>query len=680
MLSRSHPRETLYQLPTYDQRRARTVLQLTCALLIFDLAASLLVASSWLARRWGYAPGLGRPWLCFSTYPQLRLVAAAVLASFAAALLLAFRRTRAAALLGLPLLLPLHLAGVWPLYPLFAYLQWAARFHHLPPLAPALDRASALLLASFGLLSAITGAQAAARLRGLRETGDTHGSSHWASPREVRATGLLQPAGGVLGGGLGAGLGVCLGGWRDPRGRLRRLADTRDRHVLAFAPSGSGKTTCLVIPTLFAWRGSIIALDVKGELWRHTAGYRRMQLGQACIRFDPSCSDGTAAAYNPLLVIPRGPGDVKYAQSVADVLIDPEGRDRPRSFWDQAAHSLLVAVILHVLHGERDKSLAGCAGLLCDPERPAREVLEAMLEAKHDPACSQGWRQATTGSPTATHPVVAAAARALLDMDPRTGTGVIATAQARLDLFRDPLLAANTAASDFTAGDLVRGERPVTLYLTISPAELERLRPVLRILLNQLCRQLTEHMDFHATGRPRHALLLLLDEFAALGKLDFFGRAMAYLRGFGIRVFLSIQSLSQLNDVYGEHQSITANCPVQVAFAPADVETAELLSRMTGPMTVAVNKRSLAGSLLALTPRRATVSRQEVARPLLTAEEVRRLPDGEALVFTAGHPAIRAARLPYFRDPVLAPLAAIACPAESDRIGRPSPWPSALPE
>jgi type IV secretion system protein VirD4 len=142
----------------------------------------------------------------------------------------------------------------------------------------------------------------------------------------------------------------------------------------------------------------------------------------------------------------------------------------------------------------------------------------------------------------------------------------------------------------------------------------------------------------------------MLDEFAVLGRLDFFGRAMAYLRGYGIRVYLSIQSLAQLHEIYGQHQSITANCPVQVAFAPADLETAELLSRMVGPTTVHLAKRSLNGAPLVLGPRRHTLSREEVARPLLTAEEVRRLPDGESLVFVAGHAVVRGRRAAYYED------------------------------
>lgn len=656
------PPETLYRLPTYSRQAARQLAWTTGMLLLADLASALLIAGSWLGARWLHLPALGAPWLRHAAYPEWRLLALAALASGAVAISLRFRPARPAALLALPLLAPLYLAALAPVYPPLALLRWSARYGAVAPLAADLRRARWLLLAAFSALAAPALARALARLRDLSESGDSLGSSHWATRREVRAAGLL---GGIGRGGSGGG--VVVGAWQDGRGRLHRLRDRRDRHVLAFAPSGSGKSSSLIIPTLLEWPSSVVVLDIKGELWHRTAGFRDNGLGNLCLRFDPSARGGAAARYNPLLVIPRGAEDVKHAQGVADVLVDPDGKDRPRTFWERSAHSLLVGAILHVLYAGKDKSLAGCAQLLSDPGRPVQQTLKVMLHTRHDPELRMGWLDAKKEK-TPTHPAVAAAARTLLDMDPRTSSGVIATAQSHLDLFRDPILAANTATSDFTAADLVRGERPVSLYLTLPPGELDRLRGVVRMALNQLCRQLTEGLDFVPQARPARPLLLLLDEFAALGKLDFFGRAMAYLRGYGIRVFISVQALNQLLDIYGPHQSITANCPLQVAFAPADVPTAELVSKMTGAMTVNLEKRSWNAG--AAGGRRASSWRHELARPLLTVEEVRRLPEDEALVFCPGHAPIRARRLPYFRDPVLAERAAVPPPPTSGRLER----------
>jgi type IV secretion system protein VirD4 len=687
-----HQTESLYRLPTYTHSAAQGVFLTALVAAGLDVLVSALLAGSWVARRWGYLPRLGAPWIRLPEYPRPGVLAAAGLAT--GALLLAgamARRGRgdggagsgrgaglalltAVAPLALPCVVGLYLVALAPVYPPLAFTRWSGRYEGFAALAPAIAAGRVVLFGSLAPMLAVTLAATAARLGVLRETGDTHGSSHWATPREVAATGLMAhgPAAAADGGPPA----VVVGAWhgRAPgqlRSRLHRLADRRDRHVLAFAPSGSGKSTCLVIPTLLTWTSSVVVLDIKGELWHLTAGYRREVLGQACLRLDLSCADGTAAAYNPLLLVPRGPGDVKHAQTVADVLVDPEGKDQPRTFWEQSAHALLTAVILHVLYAEEDKTLAGCARLLSDPARPLPETLEALLSTRHDPGLDRGWIDPHRGRATYTHPVVAAAARSLLDMDPRTSSGIVATAQAHLSLFRDPVLAANTARCDFTPLDLVAGERPVSLYLTLAPADLDRLRGPIRLVLNQLCRALTERLDFEpASSRPahRHALLLLLDEFAVLGKLDFFGRAMAYLRGYGIRVYLSIQSLAQLHDIYGPHQSITANCPLQVAFAPADLETAELLSRMVGPTTVHLAKRALNDAPLTFGPRRHTLSLHELARPLLTAEEVRRLPDGEALVFVAGHPTVRGRRVAYFADAEWAGRGGLGAPGRSDRV------------
>jgi type IV secretion system protein VirD4 len=685
-----HPEteETLYRLPTYDHAAAQAVLAATVLGLLFDLLLALTTAASALAARWGRPAGLGPPWLHFPAYPHRPLLATAILLAAGLATLTlpgrpatptgAARPTHptapsrirpAAALLLLPLLAALLLAACIPIYPPLDLLRWSARFQHLPALAPALRWARELCLATFCAAAAATLAHTFARLRRLRETGDTHGSSHWATAAEVRATGLLDPAPPAI-----PPPAVVVGAWRDPRGTVHTLRDARDRHVLAFAPSGTGKTSCLVVPTLLEWPAAAVVLDVKGELWHLTAAHRQQTLHHHVLRFDPACADGTAARYNPLLLIPRTLEDVKYAQSVADVLVDPDGRDAPRSFWEQSAHSLLVATLLHVLYAAPHKTLAACAHLLSDPASPIRNTLEIMLATHHDPALTLHWRDPATGQPTPTHPAIAAAARTLLDMDPRTSSGVIATAQSHLDLFRDPILAANTAASDFTADDLLHSHRPLTLYITLAPADLDRLRGLVRLVLNQLCRRLTERLDFNPQA-PRRPLLLLLDEFTALGKLDFFGRALAYLRGYNIRVYISIQALVQLHQVYGEHQSITANCPLQIAFAPADVHTADLLSKMTGQRTVNLTTRSLSGASLVLAPRRTTIARQAHGRPLLTPDEVRRLPDGEALVFVAGHAPIRGRREPYYRSAERLGCTRTAPPQVSDRIPQPeSAW------
>src|SRR6202035_3455193 len=179
-------------------------------------------------------------------------------------------------------------------------------------------------------------------------------------------------------------------------------------------------------------------------------------------------------------------------------------------------------------------SLGSCLRLLSSPT--PTETREAMRTALHDPAEKRGWVDRLTDKRTATHPTVASAASRLLGMDFRTATGVQATAQSKLVLFEDPVVCANTTASDFKGRDLISSALPVSVYLTVAPSDLDRMRPLLRIVLNQITRQLTRDMD-----PDRRPVLLMLDEFTALGKLDFMHRGIGFFRGYQVRVFISIQ-------------------------------------------------------------------------------------------------------------------------------------------
>ena len=280
----------------------------------------------------------------------------------------------------------------------------------------------------------------------------------------------------------------------------------------------------------------MVVHDIKGENWALTAGWRRQELGSACLKFDPTADDGSSARYNPLLEVRPWPDDVKDAQNIADLLIDPAGaggHDHWDLHWNLTAHDLLVGVILHVLYAERDKTFRGCLTFLADPTRPIENALSSMLTTAHDPAGRLGWMDPGTGQPTRTHPVVAGAARALLNKSDNERSSVVSSAVKFLNLYRDPIVAANTETCDFALTDLLGADRPVSLYLTTPPSDIIRTRPLLRLLLNQLGRRLTETLDAGGmSGSPRPPrLLLMLDEFPALGRLDFLQTALAYLPG-----------------------------------------------------------------------------------------------------------------------------------------------------
>jgi type IV secretion system protein VirD4 len=501
-----------------------------------------------------------------------------------------------------------------PVYRPWALFAW---WFHYGAYAPAVFNKAGALAGASGFLgcgAAIAGSLWRARQRG---SVTTYGSARWASGAEVRNAGLFCSSGLFLG---------SLGG-----------ADLRHDgpdHVLAFAPTRSGKGVGLVIPTLLSWTGSAVIHDIKGENWALTAGWRSRF--SHCLLLDPT--DARSARYNPLLEVRRGAQEVSDVQNIADILVDPEGALERRSHWEKTSHSLLVGAILHVLYAEEEKTLARVATLLSDPRRSFAATLRAMMNTNH----------LGTAQELRVHPVVASAARELLNKSENERSGVLSTAMSFLGLYRDPTIAEVTSRCDWRIEDLVAGERPVSLYLVVPPSDISRTKPLVRLILNQVGRRLTERLE--PAGGPRRQLLLMLDEFPALGRLDFFETALAFMAGYGIRAFLITQSLNQIEKAYGEHNSILDNCHVRVAFAANDERTARRISDALGTATEQRAMRNFAGHRLAPWLAHVMVSRQETSRPLLTAGEVMQLPRDDELVLVSGMPPIKAKKFRYFED------------------------------
>ncbi|MBD5682843.1 conjugal transfer protein TraG, partial [Citrobacter freundii] len=464
----------------------------------------------------------------------------------------------------------------------------------------------------------------------------TYGSARWAEDKEIRAAGLLGPDGVVLG--------------RHTQDYLRHDGP---EHVLCFAPTRSGKGVGLVVPTLLTWPASAIVHDIKGENWTLTAGFRAKH-GRVLL-FDPT--NAGSSAYNPLLEVRRGEWEVRDVQNIADILVDPEGSLDKRNHWEKTSHSLLVGAILHVLYAERDKTLAGVANFLSDPRRPVEATLRAMMDTPH------------LGE-AGVHPVIASSARELLNKSENERSGVLSTAMSFLGLYRDPVVARVTARCDWRIADLVGSRRPVTLYLVVPPSDINRTKPLIRLILNQIGRRLTEELT---TSGKRHRLLLMLDEFPALGRLDFFESALAFMAGYGIKGFLIAQSLNQIERAYGPNNAILDNCHVRVSFATNDERTAKRVSDALGAATELRDSTNYAGHRLAPWLGHLMVSRQETARPLLTPGEIMQLPPTDEIVMVAGTPPIRATKARYFEDArfqerILTPPKLVAAPLTSSPL------------
>ena len=443
----------------------------------------------------------------------------------------------------------------------------------------------------------------------------TYGSARWADAAEIRKAGLTNPAGVFLG--LHDG---------------QYLRHAGPEHVLTFAPTRSGKGVGLVVPTLLSWPASAVIHDIKGENWNITAGWRSRF--SHCLLFNPT--DPKSAAYNPLLEVRRGAHEVRDVQNIADILVDPEGALEKRNHWEKTSHALLVGAILHVLYASEDKTLRGVANFLSDPACPFEVTLHRMMSTRH------------LGD--ITHPVVASAAREVLNKSENERSGVLSTAMSFLGLYRDPTVAEVTSRCDWRIADLISSEHPVSLYLVVPPSDISRTKPLIRLILNQIGRRLTESLDGSDGVERKHKLLLMLDEFPALGRLDFFESALAFMAGYGLRAFLISQSLNQIDRAYGQNHSILDNCHVRVTFATNDERTAKRISETLGTATELRAQRNYAGHRLAPWLGHLMVSRQETARPLLTPGEVMQLPSDESVVMVSGHAPIKAKKLRYYAD------------------------------
>ncbi len=532
-----------------------------------------------------------------------------------------------------------ELAGLPAYYPP-AFFWWWFSFDAY---APAIFVEGAIIAASGGFI-AIAAAifMSIIRAREARNVA-TYGSARWAEDREIRAAGLLGPDGVVLG-----------------RYEREYLRHDGPEHVLCFAPTRSGKGVGLVVPTLLTWPGSCIVHDIKGENWTLTASFRAKH-GRVLL-FDPT--NARSSAYNPLLEVRQGEWEVRDVQNIADILVDPEGSLDKRNHWEKTSHSLLVGAILHVLYAEKDKTLAGVANFLSDPRRPVEATLRAMMDTPH------------LGD-AGVHPVIASSARELLNKSENERSGVLSTAMSFLGLYRDPVVARVTARCDWRIADLVGSRKPVTLYLVVPPSDINRTKPLIRLILNQIGRRLTE--ELHTSGK-RHRLLLMLDEFPALGRLDFFESALAFMAGYGLKGFLIAQSLNQIERAYGPNNAILDNCHVRVSFATNDERTAKRVSDALGTATELRDSTNYAGHRLAPWLGHLMVSRQETARPLMTPGEIMQLPPTDEIVMVAGTPPIRATKARYYEDarfkerilpppdPVAAPLA--PSPSTDDWFGR----------
>jgi type IV secretion system protein VirD4 len=519
------------------------------------------------------------------------------------------------------------------LYRPWSWLRWAWAYHYD---APGIFSVGTLMVALgfVALFSVSMIVRAVWRARAALFA-TTHGSATWERDTDYARAGFYEEQGVIVG--------------LSPSGRYMR--DHSDTHVAVVAPTGAGKGVGIVIPTLLNWTQSVFVYDFKGSNWAKSAGWRSGFSN--AIYFAPT-EPATSAHWNPLLEVRGDENQVRDVQNIADQLVDPLGKGK-ESHWDKAADMFFLGVLLHVLHAEADKSLYGVSRFLTDPNRTFLQTLERMKCTQHKNAMA--------------HERISSGAQGMLNKSEDERSGVLSTALSLLGLYSDPIIARNTQDSDFTILDLMDAKHPMSLYLIVPESDRLRLKPFTRLMITMFTQRLVETL----TPRKRFELLMLIDEFPRLGRMQFFADAVSYLREYGIKVVLVAQSLLQLEDkdVYGQGPNGVSDCKTLVVMAPQDTRTAEWISEKLGPTTVTHQQTTYSGHRWAFWLAHQMVSDQEVARSLLDPAEVARLPETDQIVMRNGRN-YYAKKLRYYEIPELRRRSSIPPPAL--RKARPYPW------
>lgn len=462
----------------------------------------------------------------------------------------------------------------------------------------------------------------------LRRRSSLHGDARFASHAEIQKEGLLGDTGILFGKTSG-----------------KYLLLPGQRHLLCVAPTRSGKTTAIAIPNCLNWADSMVALDVKLELFIRTSGFRAAH-GHDVFLFNPFAEDFRTNCWNPLDGVRRGNEGrlsvftVQDLMGVATILYPSKEGDATSQFFSTQAQNLFLGIALYVLESRmpltfsqilRVRATSHEAGF----EGFARDVVRTRPELSE--ACRGSLQQ-------------------FLGASGDTLSSILATFDAPLLVFRNPLVAAATCRSDFKLADLRR--RRMSIYLGVTPRDIEQGSVLLTLFISQV---LYQNLDALPEADPtlRYQCMLLLDEFRVLGKMSLLVDAAGYLAGYGIRLLTILQSIGQLG-IYGDKtaRAFMTNHGAKVVYAPREESDAKEISEALGTFTEmsdSYSRNSGGGKFLdrggsGLSSGTSTSAQR---RALMLPQEVKLLPFKDELVFVEGMLPIKARKALYFEDPLL---------------------------
>lgn len=429
----------------------------------------------------------------------------------------------------------------------------------------------------------------------MRSDGGTIvGGARWriTLPKELRERDGL-----VLGQGLG-------------NSGTRRLAITR-WHTLICAPSGAGKGIGMVIPTLLSYRGSLLVVDPKGDLFRKTSRYRK-SLGKVVVLRPFAEGDEVSSQINPLLAL-RGVDEAqasKLATALATSLVEDE-QGQGQHFTD-FARSLIQALCHHVALS--NKPTFGEVRRIMS--LPLAQLEEEVTRLGRSPVRS-----------------IAQAARSVMNAEPRERSGFFSTANRQLN-FLD--VGKTTWVLEGENEGVVLQDEVTTMYVVVPSAMISSQFRFIRLIVGAVIEKAMAR-----SRRPEQPLGVLVDEFGQLGQFKDVERWLPIVRDYNIRLWLIVQDLSQLKARYAQWQTFLAGM-TQVFFGTTDLDTQRYVSDSLGEQRVRYSSPRGRGD-------RGVDHRFERV-PLASVHDIHVMGDRSVIVRVRGEPPVRLKRLSYFKD------------------------------
>jgi type IV secretion system protein VirD4 len=376
-------------------------------------------------------------------------------------------------------------------------------------------------------------------------------------------------------------------------------------------------------------------VDIKRENWEITAGFRQKH-GQQTYLFDPLSETGETACWNPLFYVSDNP-DIRISdiQRIAEMLYIVEtGKD---SFWALSSRTLFLGIALY----------------LFETPHTTRTIGEILRQGMTGGTTGEGfvahWKRVIEGRRSGKHRLswqCEAAISEVIDLAPQTASGIRKEFTSKLSLWLNPLLDAATSGNDFDLRELRK--KPISIYVGVTPDNLDRIRPVLSLFFQQTIGLQTRELPEH-NPLLKHQVLLMLDEFTSLGRIPIIETSCGFLPGYNIRILLVIQTPSQLRSVYGRDgaDTIIKTLAGRILFAPKDFADAQEISNELGSTTVKGKSRSrpLWGS-----GKGNSMTESDQRRMLLLPQEVKELGDDKEIIIYEGIRPILADKIIYYQD------------------------------